>query len=187
MKNIFTSVICLFLGASILSSCETCEPAVVTQVTQEDIEWLVYKKNDSVIFSDEAGKKVKYIATHAVSQTVLAEDSDPDDTCFEKLDIETLLVLQDTTNTLPDLGVYIFKTPAKLDVSPAVENSEGKVLDLDNPTHETKEIGGMTYYDVYEIDLIQSKPYSAKKIMFNKDFGYLYIEFYDGKVFTRRP
>jgi len=186
MKKALTLALSLFCTAALLSSCEQCGTPVITEPTAADSAWLVYAKEDSAIFEDKAGNRIKYTATDSISQTVLGADVDPGSNCFDKLDTNSIVILKDKAKVFPALATFIYKTPTKLEVRLAVESSEEKVLTIDSPTYASKVINGVTYENVYEVTMQKLKDYSAKQVLFNKEYGFLYIELHNGKTLTRK-
>jgi hypothetical protein len=186
MKNFFTVTLTLLLGSSLLFSCEKCDDPIVTAPTLEDTQWLVYSRKDSAIFVNEEGARIKYTVTDSVTQTVIGKGVSLDDNCYNKLDSQSLVILKDKNKTLPDIATFIYKMPAKLEVRLAVQDSEAKEVSINSPTYSTKQINGIAYKDVYELNLQKQKVYSAKQILFNKRYGFLRIEFYDGTFIERK-
>ncbi|MEJ8757085.1 hypothetical protein WG947_08765 [Pontibacter sp. H259] len=182
MKRTLNSVFGLLFGSMFLYACETCDNPTITTPTQEDFSWLVYKMTSEVAFENEANALIesyKYIGFN--QQTVPAKGVSLNDDCIEKLDTQVVTQIADTTKQYPALFTYILKRPDSLQVRVAVENRGDWLVDKDNPTYETLEVNGYLYYNVYEINPDSVRANSVKKILFNKDFGFLQVDFYDNR------
>lgn len=192
MKTTLKTSLALLFGAAILTSCETCENASITPITDEDTSWLSYTKPvpsdgkpDTIRFSNETGAEVKFIRTHLSSSNVPADGYSFDDKCIEKMDTQASAVVQDVTRKMPAMATYILKKPNDLQLKLLVDKLGTYDLDEQNPTHASKEINGITYQNVFEITMNGNDTDDKgklKKIYFNKAFGFIRVEFYGGKL-----
>lgn len=181
MKKTLTTALMLLAGSTLLFSCENCESPTVTEFTEQDYDWLVYERTSRVNFVNEKEETVEYKFGGVVVNNVPGEGYSVSDECIEKLDSQAYLAITDTTNKNLDLFTYMLKRPDEFSVKLSIENRGDWTLDPTSPTHQTYELDGINYTNVYEILPDSTKPTSVKQILFNKAYGYLYVEFYDGK------
>lgn len=184
MKRTVTTVLSLLFGSLFLYSCETCENPKITEPTDVDYDWLVYKinENESPNFENESNQLIesyKYIGFN--SQNVPAEGTSLADDCLEKLDTQVIAQIADTTKRYPALYTYILKRPNDLEVRLAVDSRGDWAIDETKPTYQSLEVNGYPYLNVFEVKPDSVRTNSVKKILFNKDFGFLQVDFYDGK------
>ncbi|MBC5772919.1 hypothetical protein H8S95_02500 [Pontibacter sp. KCTC 32443] len=184
MKRTYTSIVSLLLGSLFLYSCETCENPTITQISEADVAWLAYKENSRVNFENEVGDIAPYKFISAVAQNVPGEGYSLGDDCIEKLDSQASLTIQDTTRKHLNLSTYILRRPDSLTVRLAVQNRGDWPIDKDNPTYPSYDVNGHQYFNVFEVLPDSTKPNSVKQILFNKEFGFLHVSFYDGKSLT---
>jgi hypothetical protein len=184
MKRTVYTIFSVLFGSLFLYSCETCDNPTVTVPTDEDNEWLVYDylKYYKPEFENENDSLIKSFKFQGfLSQNTPGEGSSLSDDCIENLDTQVFAQVADTTKRYPSLFTYILKRPDSLEVRVAVENRGDWVIDKDNPTYETLEVNGYDYLNVYEVKPDSVKANSVKKILFNKEFGFLLVDFYDGR------
>jgi len=186
MKRSVTSIFGLLFGSLFFYACETCDNPTITQISEADVSWLVYKEKSLVNFENEVGNIVSYRFTSALAQNVPGEGQSLDDDCFERLDSQAFLTMQDTTKKYPALSTYILRRPDSLSVRLSVESRGDWAIDKDNPTYPSYDVNGLQYFNVFEIKPDSLRPSSVKQILFNKQFGFLYVGFYDGKSLTIR-
>ena len=182
-KTVYTIFSVLF-GSLFLYSCETCDNPTITYTTAEDNKWLVYDfvDNYNPNFENENDSLIKSFKFQGyIGQNVPGEGVSLTDDCVEKLDTQVFAHLQDTTQRYPSLYTYILKRPDTLEVRVAVENRGDWAIDKENPTYESLEVNGIQYFDVFEVNPDSLKTNSVKQILFNKQYGFLQVDFYDGR------
>lgn len=175
-----------FLLATLLfTSCKDCD-TTVTQVSEEEALWLVYERNDSVTFVNEAEETIKYHNTALRAEQVPGEGFNTSDKCIEQLDVQAFSTIEDKAKKYPGLGTYILKRPSKFEVVLMVEGRGEYKLDLSQPTYPTLDVNNTTYTDVFEIvKTDNAKETNLKRLLFNKEFGFLSVEYFDGKKLER--
>ncbi|MEJ8800659.1 hypothetical protein [Pontibacter sp. H249] len=191
MKTTLKTSLALLFGAVLLSSCEKCDTATTTELTEADIDWLSYTdpvptngKPDTIRFENEVEAEVKYIRSQLYSNSVPGEGYSFDDKCIEQLDTQASAVIVDVARKMPGMATYLLKRPNDFKVQVLVENLGTYDINTAAPTHATIDIDGKTYQNVYEINVAGNDTYNAgklKKLYFNKDKGFIRIEFYGGK------
>lgn len=185
MKRTVTTIFSLLFGSLFLYSCESCENPTITYPTEDETKWLVYELGDKPVYKDERDTLIRsYKFLGFLGQNVPGEGISLSDECMERLDTQVLAEVSDTTGRYPRLFTYILKRPDSLQVKIAVDNLGDWVLDQNNPTHETLEVDGNVYSNVYEINADSVKLNSVKTVLFNKEYGFLYVDFYNNKKLT---
>jgi hypothetical protein len=182
MKNALGSFFLLLSASAVLSSCEKCGNTVITEPTPEDVEWLVYKPGDTVTFVTETNTRVKYARSGIFAQTIPGEGFTATDECIEKVDVQLRTVMDAVAGTLPSLGTRILNKPEELVVEVNVSNLGVWEINEASPTLDSVAVNGITYRDVHEIKADSTTADGAKHILFNKEFGFLKVEFFNGKL-----
>ena len=181
MKKTITTALTLVLGSTLLFSCETCDNPTVTQLNQQDIDWLVYEEKSEEKFLNEKGDTIEYKFGGALAQTVAGEGYSTSDECIDKLDTQAFMYLQDESKKNDSFITYILKRPHNLILKIGVDGRGDWTIDKDKPTYPEYEVGDRTFINVYEILPDSTKPTSVKRILFNKGYGFLYVGYYNGK------
>lgn len=184
MKRTVYTIFSVLFGSLFLYSCETCDNPTITNPTEADTDWLVYDYINyyKPEFENEKDSLIKSFRFQGfMTQNIAAEGTSLSDDCIEKLDTQVFAQLADTTKRYPALYTYILKRPDTLEVRLAVENRGDWAIDQNNPTYPSLEVNGYDYLDVYEVTPDSVKSNSVKKILFNKQFGFLLVDFYDGR------
>jgi hypothetical protein len=185
MKKTVTTIFSLLFGSLFLYSCETCENPTITYPTESDNEWLVYKPGNKPVYKDERDTLIRsYKFIGFLGQNVPGAGASVSDDCLEKLDTQVTAQLSDTTGKHSTFYTYILKRPDSLQVKIAVDNVNAWTLDQNKPTYQTLEVGGNVYADVFEVKADSLKINSVKKVLFNKQYGFLQVEFYNKKRLT---
>ncbi len=186
MNKIFRPVLALALGAFLFTACDECDPSY-NRPTETDLQWLVYDTNDSIRFVNENNVSYTYIRTDTYSQNVPAEGYSINDDCIEVLDTQVVSVIQQVKNQQPGFAVGLLKSADDLTLNLAVQDRGSYKIDIANPTYPTIDVNGFTYNNVFEVKADSTKATSLKRLLFNKDFGVLSLETYDGKkLFLKR-
>lgn len=181
MRRAFNTVFTLLAGSILLFSCKDCDDPQVTQVTEDDMAWLVYNTTTKVTFVNEKQEDVLYKFAGGAIQNVPGEGYSINDECIDKLDAQAFATLQDSTKKNLNLITYILKKPNQLEVRVGVENRGDWAINTGNPTYSTHEVGGYLYNEVYEILPDSTKPSDVKRVLFNPTHGFLYVGYYNGK------
>jgi hypothetical protein len=185
MKKSFTSILMALAGALLFSACEKCVNPTISEITIDEAAWMMQERGDKLIFKNEKGERVRYDVTAKQSQTVFPEGVSMEDDCIERLDTQAILIMQDSTTTLPQLAIYLYKSLSDLEVRLAVQNGGDHEINENTPVHATKEINGVTFSNVYELSPVTPKENDIKKIFFNKEHGFLYVEYNNGAFIER--
>ncbi|MDX5419734.1 MAG: hypothetical protein LPK09_11005 [Hymenobacteraceae bacterium] len=181
MTNTLKLAGAFILATFLFTSCKDCD-TTVTQVEDEEAEWLVYDRNDSVTFINEKAEEVLFVNTVLSAQQVPGEGFDISDECIERYDMQGISIIQNTQKSYPGLATYFLKRPDKFEVTLLVENKGEYTIDEDQPTYPTVEVNNTLYTNVFEvINTDATKATNMKRLLFNKEFGFLSVEYYDGK------
>lgn len=175
------------LAALLFTSCKDCD-TTTTQFDEKDVEWLVYDRGDTVRFLNEVGDTVTYTNTALVAEQVPGEGYNVSDNCIGHFDVQAYSVMEDVArnNTgatkSPGLATYFLKREKGLEVSVAVDERGEYKLNLAQPTYPSVEVNDVLYNEVYEVvNSDASKVTNVKRILFNKQSGFLSVEFYNDK------
>ncbi|MBC5994329.1 hypothetical protein [Pontibacter cellulosilyticus] len=192
MRTTLKASLTLLLGAALFTSCESCETATITPITEEDKTWLAYiqplpadAKPDTIRFVNEKNEDFKFIRTQLHSTQIPGDGYSYDDKCIEQINTQASAVIQDITRKMPGLATYILRKPNELQVKLLVENLGTYEIQEQNPTYPSITIDGVVYEDVFEQDVPGNDTDNkgkVKKIYFNKEHGFIRVEFYGGKL-----
>lgn len=175
------------LATLLFTSCKDCD-TTTTQFDEKDVEWLVYDRGDTVRFLNEVGDTVAYTNTALIAEQVPGEGYNVSDNCIGHFDIQAYSVMEDvarnstSTDKNPGIMTYFLKRENSLEVALAVDKRGEYKLNLAQPTYPSVEVNGVLYNDVYEvINNDASKVTNVKRILYNKQRGFLSVEFYNDK------
>lgn len=169
------------LAAFLFTSCKDCD-TTVTQVADEEAEWLVYDRNDSVTFVNEKAEEVLFVNTVLNAQQVPGEGFNVSDDCIERYDMQAISIIQNPQKSYPGLATYFLKRSDSFEVTLLVENKGEYTIDESQPTYPSVEVNNTLYSNVFEvINTDGSKATNMKRLLFNKEFGFISVEYYDGK------
>lgn len=185
MKTPLKALFICMLSAGFLASCEQCKAPVVTDLTETDTDWLVYNTTDTVRFTNQDNETVNYILTDAFAERVPGEGYTFTDDCIETQDTQAARVIQNIGKKWPGLATYVLRRPQAFQINLIVEGHSSFNVDANNPTFPTLELNGQTYQNVYEFKKDSTANGSLKRVLFNKNQGYLQLEFYGGKKLVR--
>lgn len=177
----------LLFATAVLTSCEKCGDISVTKPTPEDAAWLVYKREDSITFVTTAGSNVLYTRSGIFANKFPGEGYTATDECIEKVDIELRTVMEDVKDMQPALSTRIFTKPGDLLVEIGVAGQGVWELNEEQPTYEAETVNGKIYNNVHEVLTNSTKAGDVNKILFNKEFGFLSLEFNGGEILKRKP
>ena len=187
MKISLLSFFALLFATAVLTSCEKCGEVTITKPTAAEAEWLVYKTKDSLRFVTATGDNVVYVRRGIFAQDFPGEGFNATDECIESVDTQIRTVLEDVKNIQPSLSTRIFTKPGDLQVSVGVADQGLWEIQEEDPDYETLEVNGETYNEVHEVVTDNTTAGTVKRILFNKEFGFLSLEFDGGKVLRRKP
>ncbi|WP_106219187.1 hypothetical protein [Pontibacter ummariensis] len=189
MKTTITSLLLLLFGAATLTSCEECGEMKINEPTGEDVKWLVYEKDDIARFLTEEKDTITYVRSVATVQNVPGEGYSASDECVEQLDTQVINIIEDVEKKQPYLGTSILSKTDTLLVRVGVGKLGAWEINKDKPTHQSLEVNGKTYASVFEVkpgnNTASPQPTDVKRILFNKEQGFLSIEFHNGKKLER--
>jgi hypothetical protein len=186
MKSFYSVLSISLLGSLLwLSSCNTCETSVA-QFQNDDTTWTVYQPNDSLLMVDHTDTVRVFLHTRLNSDLIPGDGFGPADACIEQYYTRRTSIMQHNARRFPALTVMAIRTPDTMRVSLIVaQRAELLIPDLNNTLPEPQTIGGQTYQNVYEVLNPESGPNGVSRILFNRDFGFLRIEYADGRSLTR--
>ncbi|WP_244554627.1 hypothetical protein [Pontibacter indicus] len=183
----------VMLATLLFTSCKDCD-TTTTQFDEKDVEWLVYDRGDTVRFLNEAGDTVAYTNTALIAEQVPGEGYNVSDNCIGHFDVQAYSVMQDVarnssgTNSNPGIMTFFLKRENSLEVSLAVDQRGEYKLNLAQPAYPSVEVNGVLYNDVYEVSRSDaSKVTNVKRILFNKQHGFLSLEFHNDKKLELIP
>ncbi|MBX0332509.1 hypothetical protein K3G39_04585 [Pontibacter sp. HSC-14F20] len=179
------------LATLLFTSCKECE-TTTTQFDEKDVEWLVYERDDTVRFLNEIGDTVTYANTALVADHVPGEGYNISDNCIGHFDIQAYSVMQDiarsstststSTSNNPGIMTFFLKRENSLEVSLAVDKLGEYKLNHTQPAYPAVEVNGVVYNDVYEVlNNDASKVTNLKRILYNKQSGFLSLEFHNDR------
>lgn len=188
MKSFYPLISLSLFGALLwLSSCNTCETSVA-QFQEEDTNWTVYEPGDSLLMVDHTDTVRVFLHTRLNADPIPGDGFGPTDACIEQYYTRRTSIMQHNTRRFPALTVMAIRTPDSMRVSLIVaQRAELLIPDLNNTLQEPQTIGGQTYQDVYEVLNPESGPNGVSRILFNREFGFLRVEYADGRSLTRIP
>lgn len=191
MKSIYSGVYLSLLGALLwLSSCNTCETSVA-QFLNDDATWTVYNPNDTLRMSDKfAGTDTVrvFVHTRLNADPIPGDGFGPADACIEQYYTRRTSVMQHNARRLPALTVMAIRTPDSLRVSLIVaQRAELLIPDLNNTLPDPQILEGVTYQNVYEVLNPESGENGVSRILFNREFGFLRVDYANGRSLTRIP
>jgi hypothetical protein len=187
MKATSTTLIAALFCSVFLSSCNTCDDPTIAYPTETESAWLVYpnlavnQNNYKPKFETEKDSIVTFKYMGLNVQNVPGEGVSIADECLSQLDIQAFAQVADSLNRYPSLNTYILKQPNNLKIRLAIQGRGDWAIDPNSPTYTSKEVNGYNYDNVYEIKPDSIKVNSVKQILFNKEYGYLQVDFQDGK------
>ncbi len=194
-KTLLNLSIVLLFALPALTSCEKCGNVMLSEPSVADSEWLVYKKNDTITFKTETGSEFRYARTGIYAQNIPGEGFSAEDECIDQIDIQVRTVMEDVNNEQPFLSTRILSKPNDLVVGVSVgekvndKSVEIGVWEIDenSPDHDSLAVNQKMYYNVFELNPNDSKANGVRQILFNKGFGFLRVEFENGKLLERVP
>ena len=194
-KTLFKTLLVLTLAATALTSCEKCGNVNITEPTPEDSEWLVYKLKDTISFQTEASDTVRYTRTGIYAQELPGEEFSVDDECIDELNVQVRTVIEDVENEQLYLSTRILSKPDELVVEVAVgETVNDKAVEIgvweideNGASKDSLSVNGKMYYNVFELNPTETKTNTVKQILYNKEFGFLRVAFFNGKQLERSP
>ncbi|WP_018478556.1 hypothetical protein [Pontibacter roseus] len=181
MTNPFKLAGMFLLATLLFTSCKDCD-TTVTQVTEDDTKWLVYDRGDTVRFVNENNETVRFTTSVLRADQVPGEGFNVTDNCIEQYDIQAVSIIEDTNKEYPRLATFFLKRPNTFDMALLVEEVGEYEINETQPTYPTATVNNNLYSEVFEVVRTDSsKTTNLKRILFNKEFGFLSVEYYNGK------
>ena len=183
MKQIYTfTSLGLFAVLLFFSSCNDCNVSVA-QFENGDSNWTVYKSRDTLRMVDENNTEFRFVNTRVTSDPVPGDGFSPADACIEQYYTRRASVMQESNNPkrLPGLTVVALKRPNDIQISlVTVNRGELRIPDINSPNAATLEVNGFTYNNVFELVNNDSIPDGVRRILFNREYGFLQVEYFEG-------
>ncbi|MHC2990491.1 hypothetical protein OB13_02390 [Pontibacter sp. HJ8] len=178
-------------GTLLLSSCNDCAPSVITPFQPEETSWTVYSQGATLKMADERDSVYTFTHTRLSSDPVPGEGFEVTDACIEQYDTRRASVMQESSTTpkkkLPGLSVIALKRPNDLQVTLAVSNRANfQIPDINTPQHASLVVKGVTYTNVFSIINPDSSTQGVSRILFNKEFGFLRVVYYNDSVLKNK-
>ena len=172
-----------------LSSCNDCTTSVA-QFENGDSDWTVYESRDTLLMVDETDFVRVFVNTRVNSDPVPGDGFGPADACIEQYYTRRSSVMQHAASPrlFPALTVVALKTPETVRINLVVaQRDELPIPDINTPQHAQLILEDVTYQNVFDITNEESGPDGVSRILFNRDFGFLRVEFANGRTLTRIP
>ena len=133
-------------------------------------------------FINEKAEEVLFVNTLLNAQQVPGEGFNVADDCIERYDMQAMSIIKNAQKNYPGLATYFLKRPDKFEVTLLVENQGEYTIDESQPTYPSVEVNSTVYSNVFEvIKTDSSKATNLKRLLFNKEFGFISVEYYDGR------
>ncbi|WP_230392041.1 hypothetical protein [Pontibacter sp. FD36] len=188
MKSIRLLLYLSLFGASLwLSSCNDCETKVA-QFENGNSSWTVYNARDSLLMVDSNTPDTirVFLNTRVNSDPIPGDGFGPADVCIEQYYTRRTSVMQHNNRRFPALTVVAVRMPDSIRVSLVVAGrAELRIPDVNTPDHATLPVGGVTYQDVFDLTNPDSTATGVRRILFNREFGFLQVAYFNGRTFTR--
>lgn len=181
MKLSLSSFFLLLLATVMLSSCEKCGNVTRSSPTAADAEWLPYRENDEIRFITELNDTVVYNRSGIFAQEFPGEGFSATDECIDKVNVQIRSVIGDTSDNRPSLITRILRKPDDLQVELGVADMGIWEVNDQEPPIESLQVNGKAYNNVYEVRTNSTQEDGVRRILYNKEFGFLRVEFNDGK------
>ncbi len=172
-----------------LSSCNDCTTSVA-QFENGDGDWTVYEARDTLLMVDDTDIVRVFVNTRINSDPVPGDGFGPADACIEQYYTRRTSVMQHAASPrlFPALTVVALKTPETIRINLVVaQRADLAIPDINTPQYAQLTLEEVTYQNVFEITNEDSGPDGVKLIQFNREFGFLHVEFSDGRTLTRIP
>lgn len=191
IRKAYSTTFGLAAAASLLlfSSCNDCTTSV-TQFENDDSSWTVYNTRDTLLMVDRTNVVRVFANTRINSDPVPGDGFGPADACIEQYYTRRTSVMQHAASPrlFPALTVVALKTPETIRVNLVVaQHADLPIPDINTPQYAQHTIEGVTYQNVFDVTDADSGPDGVSRILFNRDFGFLRVEFADGRTLTRIP
>lgn len=187
MKHPLKLVAVFVLATFLFTSCKECD-VTTTQLDESDVEWLVYDRPDSIQFLTEAGDTVLYTNSLIRAEQIPGEGYNASDNCIGHFDVQAVSVMEDVDRVSPSIAVFFLKRENLFEVSILVAERGDYKLNLATPNYDVYELNGEVYTNVYEIvNNDASNEKNVRRILFNKAYGFLSMEFHNNKKLELIP
>ncbi|GAB3532303.1 hypothetical protein GCM10027443_15890 [Pontibacter brevis] len=187
MKISLHSFFLLLLATAVLTSCEKCGNVTISSPTAADAEWLPYRQNDTIRFMTELNETIVYTRSGIFAQEFPGEGFSATDECIEKVNVQIRSVIGDIRDNRPSLATRILRKPDDLQVELSVADMGVWEVNDEAPAYESLEVNGQLYDNVYEVITNSTDGGGVRRILYNKQYGFLSVEFNDGRFLNRRP
>jgi hypothetical protein len=191
ISKAYSTIFSLAAAAFLLlfSSCNDCTTSVA-QFENGDSDWTVYEARDTLLMVDRTNIVRVFVNTRVNSDPVPGDGFDVTDPCIEQYYTRRSSVMQHASSPrlFPALTVVALKTPETVRINLVVaQRADLPIPDINSPQHAQYTLEGVTYQNVFDIINEESGPDGVSRILFNRDFGFLRVEFADGRILTRIP
>lgn len=191
MKPLYSFLYLILCCATLgLSSCNNCE-SVVSQFENGDSTWTVYNQGDTLRMVDNTDTVRVFINSQVNSELIPADGFSLSDECIEQYYTRRTSIMQHASNPrrFPGLTVVALRTPETIRVNLVVVNrGDFPIPDINNPQLDELTLEGVTYRDVFDLTVEEpGTPSGLSRIQFNREFGFLHVEYADGRTLTRIP
>ncbi|WP_196268114.1 hypothetical protein [Pontibacter sp. 172403-2] len=78
--------------------------------------------------------------------------------------------------------MFIRRSPDNFIVQVAAENEGSWELEEKNPQYPVLQVNGANYTNVFEVKPDSTKPTDLKRLLYNKEAGFISAEYYDGRL-----
>lgn len=177
---------CGLLG---LGACNDCTTSVAT-FENGDSNWTVYNARDTLLMVDDTDIVRVFVNSRVNSDVVPGEGFDVTDACIEQYYTRRSSVMQHAASPrlFPALTVVALKSPETVFINLVVaQRADLPIPDINTPQHAQLTLEGVTYQNVFDINSDDSDSNDVKRILFNREFGFLHVEFTNGRTLTRIP
>jgi hypothetical protein len=191
IRKAYSAVFGLTVAVSLLlfSSCNDCTTSVA-RFGEDDSDWTVYEARDTLLMVDDTDIVRVFVSTRVNSDPVPGDGFDVTDPCIEQYYTRRSSVMQHAASPrlFPALTVVALKTPETVRINLVVaQRADLPIPDIDTPQHAEYTLEEVTYQNVYDITNEESGPDGVQRILFNRTYGFLRVEFADGRTLTRIP
>jgi hypothetical protein len=174
----------LILSVIILTLAGACKKSSYNQLTDEEMQWLVFKNYETIRFTDGGVNTVNYFVK--LREKAYQKDGDNyseyTSAMIEQVNDTAALFLEDSRGEL-----YILKSPTGLIVTFSWPHFPIKGVPLTSMIPTSATVGGILFTDVFVINgtgLTDIRNYN-KKIWYSKSKGVIQIEDTAGVIWTR--
>jgi hypothetical protein len=188
MKTVSTFLsLLLFCAMLLLGSCNNCE-TTVAQFENGESTWTVYNQRDTLLMVDNTDTVRVFLNSQVNSELIPGFGFATADACIAQYDTRRVSVMQHAASPrrFPGMSVVAIKSPDSIRVNLVVVNRGNfRIPDINTPQHAQKLIGGITYENVFELTNEEAEGNNVRRVLFNRAYGFLQVEFADERTLTR--